>query len=433
MEFIRKRVLQLSRIPKDLDSVTSIDRDREVDPRDVGMSRADVDGIWDQVLKLYRTGTHPAITVSLRRQGKTLLSRGIGHARGNGPYDDPEEEKVLATADTPICLYSTSKGITALLMHMLAEDGLINVMDPVAFYAPEFARKGKENITIHQILAHRGGIPGLPADVPIETLWDEDATWELLCDAEPIITDGSKLAYHAITGGFVLERVVRQVTGDNINAYIDRKIRQPMGMRYFTYGIEAEHLDDLALSYVTGPRPGPLLRRLVKRALGTTVEELGQTVNDPRFQEAIIPAGNLAGSATECTDFFQMMLDGGKWGRRRICQQSTVARAVQEFGNRSIDQTLGAPMRYSAGLMLGDEPFGIWGPKSHHAFGHLGLINKFSWADPERELSATVLTSGIPLLTHHVVPLFNLIRAIGNNVPRVENLKPFSLTSAAPT
>ena len=120
MGFIRKRVLQLSRIPKDLDSVTSINRDREVDPRDVGMSHADLDGIWDQVLKLYRTGTHPAITVCIRRQGKTLLSRGIGHARGNGPYDDPDEEKVLAPADTPICLYSTTKGITALLMHMLA-------------------------------------------------------------------------------------------------------------------------------------------------------------------------------------------------------------------------------------------------------------------------------------------------------------------------
>ena len=65
--------------------------------------------------------------------------------------------------DTPVCLYSTSKGITALLMHMLAEDGLINIMDPVAFYAPEFAARGKHNITIHQILAHRGGIPGLPS------------------------------------------------------------------------------------------------------------------------------------------------------------------------------------------------------------------------------------------------------------------------------
>jgi len=153
MKFLRKHVLQLSDIPRDLDSVITIDRKKEVNPRDVGMKRADVDAIWDNVVKLYRSGTHPAITLSLRRQGKVLISRGIGHARGNGPKDNPDSEKVLATADTPICLYSTSKGITALLMHMLAEEGLVNVMDPVAFYAPEFARKGKENITIHQILS----------------------------------------------------------------------------------------------------------------------------------------------------------------------------------------------------------------------------------------------------------------------------------------
>lgn len=427
MEFLRKNVLQLSRIPKHLDSVTTIDSKREVDPRDVGMRGDDVNAIWDNVVKLYKTGTHPAITLSIRRQGKLLMSRGIGHSHGNGPKDEPDAEKVLATADTPFCLYSTSKGITALLMHMLSEEGLINVMDPVAFYAPEFAQKGKENITIHQILAHRGGIPGLPADVPIETLWDEDKTWKLLCEAEPIMTDGSKLAYHAITGGFVLERVMRQVTGDDINAYIDKKIRQPMGMKYFTYGIEKEHLDDLALSYATGPRPGPLLGRFLKRALGTGMKELNATVNNPRFQEAIIPAGNLAGSANEASAFFQMMLDGGKWGRRRVCKESTVARAVQEFGNRSMDQTLMMPMRYSAGLMLGDEPFGVWGPNSHSAFGHLGLINKFCWADPEREMSATLLTSGLPLITHHVVPLVNTLRAIGNSVPRAEDVRPFSL------
>lgn len=430
MTFVRRRILKLSAIPADLDSVTSIDTRKEVEPRSVGMRNKDVDAIWDQVRKLYRTGAHPAITLSVRRRGEVLLSRGIGHARGNGPADGPESEKVLATADTPICLYSTSKGITALLIHMLAEDGLINVMDPVAFYAPEFARKGKENITIHQILSHRGGIPGLPADVGIEVLWDEDRTWQLLCDAEPIMTDGSKLAYHAITGGFVLERVVRNVTGDNINAYIDRKIRQPMGMKYFTYGIESRHMDDLALSYATGPRPGPLLKRLVKRALGTDMSTLAKLVNDPRFQAVIIPAGNLVASANETSAFFQMMLDGGRWGRRRICDETTVARTVQEFGNRTLDKTLMIPMRYSAGLMLGDEPFGIWGPHSHHAFGHAGMINKLNWADPERELSVSLLTTGIPLVTHHLVPLVNLIRTIGNCTPRVKRQKPFGLTMA---
>jgi CubicO group peptidase (beta-lactamase class C family) len=359
------------------------------------------------------------------------MSRGIGHALGNGPDDGPDDEKVLMTPATPVCLYSTSKGITALLIHMLAEEGLINVMDPVAFYAPQFARNGKENITIHQILAHRGGIPGLPSNTPLDVLWDEDKTWELLCDAQPITTDGSKLAYHAITGGFVLERVIRQVTGDNINTYIDKKIRQPMGMKYFTYGIEAQHLDKLASTYATGPRPGLLLRAVLKRALGTPdITSLESMCNDPRFQEAIIPAGNLVGTADEVSSFFQMMLNGGKWGRRRICAQSTVARAVQEFGNRSVDQTLMIPMRFSAGLMLGDEPFGIWGPNSSHAFGHLGLINKFAWADPERELSVSLLTTGLPLIAHHIPPLVNVIRSIGNRTPKVADLQPFALSVA---
>ena len=429
MKIIRKRLLHLSDIPRDLDSVTTIDQAAEKDPREVGMQEADIEAIWNQVRRLYRTGVHPGISISLRRQGKVLLSRGIGHARGNGPEDDRHDDKVPMQADTPVCLYSTSKGVTALLMHMLVEDGLINVMDPVAFYAPEFARNGKDNITIHQILAHRGGIPGLPSDVPLDTLWDEDATWDLLCDAEPIITDGSKLAYHAITGGFVLERVVRQVTGDTINAYIDRKIRQPMSMKYFSYGIGREHLADMAPTYASGPRPGLLLRAFLKRALGTPdIETLEALCNDPRFQEAIIPAGNLVGTAEETSKFFQMMLNGGKWGRRRICQPATIARSVQEFGSRTIDQTLGIPMRYSAGLMLGDEPFGVWGPKSPQAFGHLGLINKFAWADPERDLSAAILTTGLPLLTPHIVPLVNLMRTIGNRVPRQESKASFALS-----
>ena len=429
MTAIKRRLLNLSAIPRNLDEVTTIDQRVEVDPRDVGLDPADVDAIWNQVTRLYRSGVHPGISVSIRRQGQVLLSRGIGHARGNGPKDARHDKRQLMRPDTPVCLYSTSKGVTALLMHMLAEDGLINVMDPVAFYAPEFAQNGKHNITIHQILSHRGGIPGLPPDTPPETLWDEDASWELLCQAEPIITDGSKLAYHAITGGFVLERVVRQVTGDSINAYIDHKIRQPMGMKYFTYGIEREHLAELAPTYATGPRPGLLQRKFLKRALGTPdIRALETMCNDPRFQDAIIPAGNLVGTAEETSKFFQMMLDGGKWGRRRICAPATIARAVQEFGSRTVDQTLGIPMRYSAGLMLGDEPFGIWGPQTREAFGHLGLVNKFAWGDPEREISVAILTTGLPLISPHVVPLFNLIRTIGKRVPRKEIPTSFALS-----
>jgi CubicO group peptidase (beta-lactamase class C family) len=168
----------------------------------------------------------------------------------------------------------------------------------------------------------------------------------------------------------------------------------------------------------------------IKRALGTDIVSLEQVCNDPRFQEAIIPAGNLAGTAEEASRFFQMMLNGGKWGRRRICSERTVARAVQEFGSRTLDRTLFIPMRFSAGLMLGDEPFGVWGPNTRQAFGHVGLINKFAWADPQRDLSAAVLTSGIPVIAHHIPALLNVMRGIANTIPLREDPTPFALRLA---
>jgi CubicO group peptidase (beta-lactamase class C family) len=410
--------MRLSAIPRDLDAVTRIDTKKEVDPASVGMSQADVDRIWDHVIRVYRTGVHPAITINLRRRGRIVMARSIGHARGNGPDDGPDSVRVLASPDTPMCMFSASKAITALLMHMLAEEGLVDLADPVTRYAPEFGRKGKGAITLQQILAHRGGIPGLPRGTPLDVLWDEDQTWALLCDAEPIMTDGSKLAYHAITGGFVLERVLRTVTGAGIDAYLERRIRKPMGMRYFTYGARPEVLGQLALNYATGPRQGPLLGAVIKRALGTDMEAIASLSNEPRYHEAIIPAANLVASAEEVSAFFQMMLDGGAWGRRRVCAPETIAGAVRATGGRAFDRTLMLPMRYSAGLMLGDEPFGLWGPHSGEAFGHVGLINKFAWADPQREISVAILSSGILLVAHHLAPFAGLIRGIGTRVPR---------------
>jgi CubicO group peptidase (beta-lactamase class C family) len=413
MGFIRQRVLRLSEVPRDLDAVIVIDAKKEVDPREVGLRPADIDRVWDQVIKLYRTGVHPAITINLRRQGRVIMARSVGHARGNGPDDGPDDTRVLATPDTPMCLFSASKAITALLMHMLAEEGLIDLMAPVTRYAPEFGRKGKQGITIHQILAHRGGIPGLPRGASLDVLWDADKTWELLCDAAPIMTDGSRLAYHAITGGFVLERVLREVTGAGIDVYLHRRIGQPMGMKYFTYGARPAQRAALALNYATGPRQGPVLGTLIRRALGTDMEAVANISNDARYHEAVIPAANLVASAGELSAFFQMMLDGGRWGRKRICAPETIAGAVRATGRRAFDRTLMLPMRYSAGLMLGDEPFGLWGPHSRQAFGHVGLINKLAWADPQRELSAAVLTSGILLVAHHLAPVARLVRSIG--------------------
>ncbi|WP_323824630.1 serine hydrolase domain-containing protein, partial [Pseudomonas aeruginosa] len=85
-------------------------------------------------------------------------------AEGNGPADSPQAAKRLLTTDTPVCLFSASKAVTAVLIHQLAEQGVIDLDQRVSHYVPKFGRAGKSETTIADVLAHRGGFPSM--DVP---------------------------------------------------------------------------------------------------------------------------------------------------------------------------------------------------------------------------------------------------------------------------
>ena len=418
MNRIARRALHTCQVPKDLSAITYRDASGE-NPEAVGVDSQLVEDIWASAERLYRTGVHPGLQLSVRHRGEQILHRAIGHASGNGPHDPASAARVPMTTDTPICYFSASKAVTALLMHMLSEQGLVNLMDPVSYYCPEFAANGKRTITVHQILSHRGGIPAIPRETPIDALWDRDEIWKILCAAKPVEVDGSKVAYHAITGGFVLQRVLEKVTGDTIENFLDRHLRQPMGMRWFTYGIAADKVNDLATNYATGPTPRFPVSWIVSRALGGDIQTIEQAVNDPRFQEAVIPAGNLCGTAEEMGRFFQMMLNGGVWNGKRICSEMTIRRSIQQFGSLQIDRTMMIPMRFSAGMMLGGNPFGLWGQQSRYAFGHIGLINKLCWADAGRDISVSLLNTGIPIVGHHLPALAKFVYTVCDRFPLI--------------
>jgi CubicO group peptidase (beta-lactamase class C family) len=128
----------------------------------------------------------------------------------------------------------------------------------------------------------------------------------------------------------------------------------------------------------------------------------------------------MVSTAEEASAFYQMMLDDGRWNGRRILRPETIHRATLEVGPHRFDATIGMPLRFSQGFMLGGEPFGLFGPRSHHAFGHLGLVNNITWADPERGISVALLVSGIPLLAGNLGALLRLMRMIAAGCPRAE-------------
>lgn len=401
------------------DEVTTIS-DREVDPRDAGLTRDDVEAIWASVVDFYRFGLQPAIALCVRRRGLVVLDRAIGHVRGNAPTDPVDAPKVLATPDSLFSLFSASKPVTAMLIHWLDDEGHLHLDDPVEEYLPAFGRHGKERVTIRHVLTHRAGIPAIPSRPDLlDLLVDWNALVEVLCDVAPVSKAGRQLAYHAVTGGFILGEVIRRVTGRELNDVLTDVVRRPLGMKNFTWGVPRERVGEVAPEVFTGPRPGWFNARLMQRSLGMGVEEAVDMANDPRFLTSVVPSGNIVTTAEEASRFFEVLLRQGEWGRVRVFDRRTVRRAVAEQTWKDFDAMFMLPVHYSMGFMLGTEHLSLFGPGTPWAFGHPGFTNVLVWADPERDVSVALLNNGNPFITPEQVVWLRVPRVIGQRVPRV--------------
>ena len=406
-------------MPGDLDAVTSIGI--ECDPSRAGMTAESVEKVWSSVERLYRSGVHPAIAVCLRRDGEVVLDRAIGHARGVGPGEPKDARPIPATPETPFTIFSASKAITAVVAHLLDERGQIHLGDRVCEYIPEYAKHGKEAITIAHVLSHRAGVPNLPGEVlDLDNVGDEELLVQVLCDAKPLSRPGKALAYHAISGGYIMAEVVKRVTGRGIREVLAEEILDPLGFRWTNYGVAPADVDAVARNYATGAPALPPVSTLLERALGKAPDEITRLANDERFLTAVVPAGNTVTTANELSRFFELLRRGGELDGVRILEPRTIRRALAEQSYHQVDFTLGFPTRYSLGFMLGARLLSLYGPDTEHAFGHLGYTNVIGWADPERAVSGALLTSGKPVFYPELPDLWAVMRRIGIECPKAE-------------
>lgn len=422
------RLVARSSVPPVLAEVTTASPDGEAAPGPLGIVPGGIERIWSAVERLYESGVHPAIQVCVRRHGKVVLDRAIGHASGNGPDDPPGVPKVLATPDTPICAFSASKAVTAMLIHLLDERHLIHLDDPVSEYIPEFGSSTKRWITVRHVLTHRAGIPSPPPEVmDLGSLEVPDQIVRLLAELPQAWRPGRQLAYHAITGGFVLGELVRRVTGKDIREVMAEEICRPLGFRWSNFGVAPSDVPVVAKNYVTGPPAIPPISWMLSRALGTDMRTVIELSNDPRFFAVAIPAGNLMTTARELSLFFQVLLDGGVApDGTRLFEARTVRRATSEQSYLEFDFTLVLPFRYGMGFMLGADWFSLFGPDTPHSFGHVGFSNIFAWADPDRAVAATIMTTGKPLLYLEILRLWQVLSEIGAACPKLIGSGTFS-------
>ena len=113
------------------------------------------------------------------------------------------------------------------------------------------------------------------------------------------------------------------------------------------------------------------------------------------------------------------MRGGGELDGVRVLEPETIRTAVTEQSHMEIDLSLGFPTRFSYGLMLGARALSLYGRDTQQAFGHLGFTNILGWADPERALSAAILTNGKPILYPELPRFPGLSQRITSEAPKL--------------
>ena len=394
--------------------------ENEVNPSLAGLQRDNVEAIWKSVVGLYKGGLHPALAICIRRHGQIVMNRTIGHIRGNAPGDGPKKEKVLATPDSLFNLFSASKVITAMLIHLLNERGQLHLDDAVEEYIPEFGTDSKRHITIRHVLTHRSGIPNNPgAQDPLDILTNREAVLKLIVETPPSLRPGRWLAYHALTGGFILGEIIHRITGQDPRTFLQNEILDPLGFDALNFGVAPERLHEVGEHAYTGPPPAFPMAHLLERSLGVDIREAVRLSNDSRFLTAQVPSGNVIGTANEACRFFELLLREGTLDGTQIFERKTVRRAIAETSYLEVDTTLMMPVRYSMGFMLGGDYLSFYGMGTPRAYGHLGFTNVLAYADPERDISVAFMNTGKPFLTLRLLKWLNVMRVISTKIPKI--------------
>lgn len=404
------------RVPADLDAVTATSGEDHSETDSAAVER-----IWQAARHWYQAGMHPAIQLCIRRNGKVVLNRAIGHGWGNAPTDEPDAEKIPVTTDTPFCVYSAAKGIAATVVHMLVDRGVFALDDRVCEYIPSYTSHGKEKTTIRHVLTHSAGVPFPTGPKPdLRRADDHEYAQEQLGKLRPLYPPGRMHMYHALTWGPLMREIVYAAAGKDIRDILAAEILEPLNFRWTNFGVAPEDIPLVAPSHPTGKPLPPAIAAIFRKAIGGTVHEIIPYTNTPAFLSTVVPSSNTISTADELSRFAEIWRRGGELDGVRIMSPERMYGAVQECRRLRPDVAVGlAPARWGTGYMLGTDRFGPFGRHAPQAFGNLGLANIAIWADPARGMAAGLISSGKPGKDPELKRYKALMDTIAASMPRV--------------
>jgi len=335
---------------------------------------------------LHSETSHGGASLAVWRDGKSLISLHGGEASPGVPW----------TASTPCLIWSASKGIAAAVtLHALQEKGA-PLDATVADLWPEFAGSGKDRITLAELLSHRAGLAAI--DMKGLAITDHEAVAAALAAQPPNWAYDGTHGYGARTFGFLLDEIVRRISGETFGERWKRLFRAPLGLDLW-FGMPPGEVDRAAtvISPKVPPSPGPFSKAfgdpssLTRRALSEPNSKLGtltpSVMNTPAMRCASLPSLGAIATADSLARFYALLAgDGGGifQSESRSAMRTTLAKGPDRV---LIDET-----SFSAGFMTNE--FGIYGP-SPSSFGHPGAGGSLAFADPEHGIGFAFIPSAM--------------------------------------
>ena len=152
--------------------------------------------------------------------------------------------------DTLIIVFSTTKGMSALSFALLHSQKLFHYDDKVAKYWPEFAQKGKGDITIRQLLAHQAGLCAPARPLRVKTLLNNDKLAGILAEQTPMWNPGDHQGYHAWTIALYIDQLIQRIDPKKrrLQQFFDEEIAKKLNIDFFIglpKDIDGEQLAEL--------------------------------------------------------------------------------------------------------------------------------------------------------------------------------------------
>ena len=346
-----------------------------VSPESQGIDSACLERLYARIEAHIAAGWYPGAAIAMARHGTLVAAQSFGVAR----LPTATTPSVAADDQTLWLLYSQTKPVTSCAIWSLIEQGQLRFHDAIVDYLPDFARHGKGQVTLYQVLSHQAGFPN--ANVSPEAWEDHTLLRQQVCHFTLEWEPGSKVCYHSAAAHWVQAVLIEAVTSQDYRRFIRDQVLQPLGLHGLWVGVPDDLHDRLVGAY--------------QRTDSGVHEPLSER-NTPAFRRAGVPGGGGYATATDMVAFYQMLLHLGALNGTRILGPRTVQYVTRNHTDERIDERFGIPMHRGLGVHVrGMTPSirGLGSTASPQTFGHGGAGTSYSWADPETGVSFTYLTN----------------------------------------